>query len=309
MAKVPVVNLRDFTHGSAAERERFIQAFGDGLQGLGPVAVEGHQVPIDLTHRVFELAAQFFALPDESKRRYIVEGGGGERGYTAFGQERAVGARTNDLKEFWHVGQERSSEAGPQNLWPRELPTFRHTVLAIYRALEECALDLLRALAAYLRLPEPYFADMARGGESILRIAHYPPVRDAPENAVRAAEHANINLLTLRCEASTGGLEVHARDGQWLPIRSQEGQIVCDAGDMLAVVTNGVISSTTHRVTNPPQGENKSRYSMPFFVHPRPDVLLAPAPTTVGPEGPKFAPILAHDFLTERLKQIGLLGV
>lgn len=311
MAGIPVVNLKDFTHGTKGERERFVKTYGDGLREYGFVTVDNHEVPIDLTHRVFELSAQFFALPDDAKRRYIVPGAGGARGYTAYGKERAVGATAHDLKEFWHVGQEKVTgdlaRLYPHNVWPEEIGPFRHTILEIFRALDRCALHLLKATAIYLELEEDHFSSMAEQGNSVLRIIHYPPVpENANPSAVRAAEHEDINLITLLCEASTGGLEIKTRDGKWLPIRSLDGQIVCDAGDMLQLATNGVIPATTHRVVNPPTGNNKSRFSMPFFVHPRPEVLLEPAKTTIGAEGAKYKAITAHDFLTERLRAIGL---
>lgn len=311
MSTIPVVNLKDFTHGTAAERERFIKTYGDGLMEFGFVTVDRHEVPIDLTHRVFEQAQQFFGQPEATKRQYIVPGTGGARGYTAFGKERALGAKVSDLKEFWHVGQEDVSgalaELYPRNVWPTELEDFKPTVLSIYRSLDACAQQLLKATALYLGMEEDYFAQMSRGGNSVLRIIHYPPVgEDAEPGAVRAAAHEDINLITLLCEASTGGLELLTRDGKWRSISSLQGQIVADSGDMLQLATNGVIPSTTHRVVNPPTDLNKSRYSMPFFVHPRPEVLLDPAPFVKEGETPKYQAKTAHEYLTERLHAIGL---
>ena len=312
MQSVPVVNLADYGQGTPQERDRFIRTVGEGLLEFGFVTVDRHQVPLDLTHRVFELAERLFALPEEAKRKYILPGTGGARGYTAFGKERAVGAKAHDLKEFWHVGQDavtgELATLYPKNVWPTEsqLAQFRHYVLEIYRALERVADTLLEATALYLQLDQRHFADMATDGNSVLRIIHYPPVPpDADPQAVRAAAHEDINLITLLCEATTGGLELQTRDGKWLPITSLEGQIVADAGDMLQLATNGVIPATTHRVVNP-QGPNRSRYSMPFFVHPRPEVLLDPKVMAKPGETPKFEARTAHDFLTARLHEIGL---
>ncbi|MFM2152367.1 MAG: hypothetical protein RL199_802 [Pseudomonadota bacterium] len=311
MSGIPVVNLRDFTHGTFAERERFIRTFGDGLVEFGFVTVDRHEVPLELTEHVFEQSQRFFKLSEEVKRSYIVPKAGGARGYTAFGKERAVGASVSDLKEFWHVGQENVagdlSKLYPANVWPKELPLFRPIVLEVYAALERVALQMLRAVALYLRLPETHFSSMAERGNSVLRIIHYPPVgADAHQEAVRAAAHEDINLITLLCEASSGGLEIKTRDGKWLPVSSLEGQIVVDAGDMLQLATNGIIPATTHRVVNPTETRNEERFSMPFFVHPRPEVILEPAPSTVATEKPRYEAITAHDYLTERLKAIGL---
>jgi isopenicillin N synthase-like dioxygenase len=314
MPSIPVVNLSDYSKGTPQERERFIRTFGDGLREFGFVTVDQHAVPLDLTHRVFELSERLFALPEATKRGYILPNSGGARGYTAFGKERAVGAPAHDLKEFWHVGQDDVTgplaDLYPRNVWPEgpNLGQFRHYVLELFRALERCAASLLEATALYLRLEQSHFAQMAVQGNSVLRIIHYPPVEEGvPASAVRAAAHEDINLITLLCEATTGGLELKTRDGRWLPVSSLDGQIVADAGDMLQLATNGMIPATTHRVVNPETGRNRSRYSMPFFVHPRPEVLLQPASTTVSPERPaKYTPITAHDYLTERLRAIGL---
>ncbi len=311
MRSIPVVDLRAFTHGDAASQSDFVQRFGAGLAEFGFVTLDQHGVAPDLIRRAFDVTARLFALPDDVKQRCIVPAAKGNRGYVPFGRERAVGARLADLKEFWHVGQEtiRPEHAAlyDRNAWPDDaaVADFREVSLALYRALESVALVALRAVARYLQLPDDHFASMAVDGNSILRLIHYPPVpADVPEGAVRAAAHEDINLLTLLVESTTGGLELLTRDGQWIPVHSLSGQIVLDAGDMLQRATNGVIPSTTHRVVNP-SGPNVTRYSLPFFTHPRPEVLLSPAATTVTAERPaRYEPITAQAFLEERLRAI-----
>lgn len=311
MRSIPVVDLQNFTHGDAASQEDFVRRFGDGLTEFGFVTLDRHGVPQELIRRAFDVTARLFALPDEAKQRCVVPASKGNRGYVPFGRERAVGARLADLKEFWHVGQDviRPEHAAlyEPNVWPDDpaVSDFREVSLSLYRALESVALTSLRAVARYLRLPDGHFSDMAVDGNSILRLIHYPPVpSDVPAGAVRAAAHEDINLLTLLVESTTGGLELQTRDGAWLPVHSLSGQIVLDAGDMLQRATNGVIPATTHRVVNP-SGPNITRYSLPFFTHPRPEVLLAPAATTVTPERPaQYEPITARAFLEERLMAI-----
>lgn len=311
MRSIPVVDMRAFTHGDQAQRRDFVRRFGDGLAEFGFVTLDQHGVSQELIQRAFDVTARLFALPDDAKNACVVPAAKGNRGYVPFGKERAVGARVSDLKEFWHVGQEtiRPEHEGvyDRNAWPDapSVSDFRETTLALYAALESVALTSLRAVALYLDLPEDHFASMAVDGNSILRLIHYPPVPDdIPEGAVRAAAHEDINLVTLLVESTTGGLELKTRDGEWIPVHSLAGQIVLDAGDMLARATNGVIPSTTHRVVNP-SGPNVTRYSLPFFTHPRPEVVLAPAPTTVTPERPaKHPPITAGEFLDERLRAI-----
>jgi isopenicillin N synthase-like dioxygenase len=310
MASIPVLDLRAFVDGSPSDQRAFVEGFGQALATFGFVTLDHHGVAEALVREGFAAAEAFFALPDADKRACVAPGTQGNRGYVPFGGERALGASVADLKEFFHVGQPAPpAGANPAvyapNVWPAASPRFEAASLALYAALEGVALTGLRALARYLHLPEEHFASMAVQGNSVLRVIHYPPVpAEAPPGAVRAAAHEDINLVTLLVESTSGGLELLTRDGTWIPVHALDGQIVLDAGDMLQLCTNGLIPSTTHRVVNP-AGPNTPRYSMPFFTHPRPEVLLAPAPGTVTADRPaRYAPITAHDFLTERLRAI-----
>jgi len=320
-AAVPTFDLSDYTSCDTSLRSRGIATLGGALVDIGFVVVEGHQVDERLIRDVYALWQRFFALDEAAKRSYAgVEGGA--RGYTPCGVEHARDNPTPDLKEFWHVGQELPPDHPlaheyPPNVWPRELPELRQPTLALYHELERVAELLLMALAEHFALPEETFAAMTRGGNSVLRILHYPPVPPAVPTtpttptppALRAAPHEDINLLTLLCEATDSGLELLRRDGTWLPVEARAGQIVVDAGDMLSRVTNQVVPATTHRVVNPPPGANRDRYSMPFFVHPYPACDLAVLERFVSAERPcRFPPVTAGELLSKRLTEIGLKG-
>jgi len=336
---VPTFDLSDYTSCDTSLRSRGIATLGGALVDIGFVVVEGHQVDAGLIRDVYALWQRFFALDEAAKRRYAgVEGGA--RGYTPLGVEHAKDNPTPDLKEFWHVGQELPPDHPlaheyPPNVWPRELPELRQPTLALYHELERVAELLLMALAEHFALPEETFAAMVRGGNSVLRILHYPPVSPvAPSTlgeapalrqatvpeaspaagrpagaapALRAAPHEDINLVTLLCEATDSGLELLRRDGAWLPVEARPGQIVVDAGDMLSRVTNQVVPATTHRVVNPPPSANRDRYSMPFFVHPYAACDLAVLERFVSAERPRrFPPVTAGELLSRRLTEIGL---
>jgi isopenicillin N synthase-like dioxygenase len=313
--KVPLVDLSHYTRGTAKEQARFVQIFGEGLREFGFVSVENHGVDQALIRRTYADVAAFFDLPADHKRRYHIEGGAGQRGYTGFGQEHAKNRTIGDLKEFWHVGRELPpghprQPAYGSNLWPEEIPTFRAHTLQLFEALDRAAAVMLHALADWFAAPRDTFSAMAQDGNSVLRLIHYPPLKDRFEpGAVRAAEHEDINLITLLCEGTAPGLELLTRDGQWLPVDTLAGQVVVDSGDMLSRVTNDVIPSTTHRVVNPrTPAEDLTRYSMPFFVHPYPECLLTPLASTETPENPaKYPPITADQFLRQRLREIGLI--
>ena len=308
------VSLKD----AARDPDGFAQKLGKSFEEYGFAIIADHGIPDQLIHRAEDKAKAFFALPEEVKRKYLITGGGGARGYTPFGIEHARDNAMPDLKEFWHVGQELPPDHPlareyPPNVWPRELPEIRQPTLALYHELERVAELLLMALAEHFALPEETFAAMTRGGNSVLRIVHYPPVAPAAAGpaggalALRAAPHEDINLVTLLCEATDAGLELLRRDGTWLPVEARPGQIVVDAGDMLSRVTNQIVPATTHRVVNPPPDANRDRYSMPFFVHPYPACDLAVLERFVSAERPpRFPPVTAGELLAKRLAEIGL---
>jgi isopenicillin N synthase-like dioxygenase len=310
---IPTIDLEQFRSGDAAGRDAMIRTLGEGLQEFGFLNVESHGVDGDLVRRVYDHWRRFFELSEETKEKYAgVEGGA--RGFTPFGVEHAKGKAQADLKEFWHVGQE--LPAGhplashyPGNLWPDEVPGIREATLDLYRSLERTAREILHALAFYFDLPEATFSRMMEDGNSILRVIHYPEVpADAEAGAVRAAEHEDINLITLLPEATDSGLEILTRDGEWMAVETGPGQIVVDAGDMLSRATNEVVPATTHRVVNP-EGEaaKRERYSMPFFVHPFPACDLTVMDRFVSEDRPpKYEPITAGEFLDQRLREIGL---
>jgi isopenicillin N synthase-like dioxygenase len=299
---------------AAEDPEAFAREIGGSFERYGFAIVSDHGIPADLIHRAEEMAKAFFALPEEVKRGYHVAGGGGARGYTPFGIETAKGATQHDLKEFWHVGRElpeghRFAEVMAPNVWPAEVPGFRDTFLQLFAAFDTAGLRILEAIARHLRLAPDFFEDTVADGNSVLRLLHYPPVpADAP--GVRAGAHEDINTITLLLGAEEAGLQLLDRDGRWLPVAPKEGELVVNIGDMLQRLTNNVLKSTSHRVVNPPpERRGKARYSMPFFLHFRPDFLIETLPGCVAADRPNLypQPITAHDFLLERLREIKLV--
>lgn len=309
---IPVADLRDYMQGGQS-RQRFVQTIGEALVDIGFFALSGHGIDDRLITQCYALAEDFFMRPEADKRRYEVPGGKGQRGYVSFGKEHAKDSSAPDLKEFWHVGQELAPQhplysVYPTNPWPSELPAFRTGFVELYRQIERCALSLLEASALFVGEPIDRFASIARDGNSILRVIHYPPIpADAHPASIRAAAHEDINLITLLCEATAGGLELLERNGSWRPIHALKGQIVVDAGDMLQNITNGYLKSTTHRVVNPDNSRER-RFSMPFFVHPRAECALDPLPSCIAKTGgqARFPEQTAGAFLNQRLREIGL---
>jgi len=306
--QVPVVDFRDFYSDDSATRAEFVQALGRGLEATGFVCVSHHGIDVDLLRQCYRNAEQTFDLPATVKRAYETAEDGRQRGYTSMSVEHAKDYAVPDLKEFWHVGRILPSDhplhaSGdvPRNQWPSEQPAFERSFSVLYRCMEAFAFSLLDAVGAYLDLPKNYFRDLVHDGNSIMRVIHYPPLGpDAPPQAVRAAAHEDINLITVLPVSTQPGLELLKRNGEWMAISPPPDVMVCDTGDMMQLITSGRLPSTTHRVVNP-EGEKAkaSRYSLPFFVHPHPDRLLTPLVGTADP-------VTARDFLHRRLVDIGV---
>jgi isopenicillin N synthase-like dioxygenase len=293
--------------------QAFAKELGQSFVDYGFAIVRDHGIPQPLIDRAEQLSKQFFALPEEVKRKYLIAGSGGARGYTAFGVETAKGAQAFDLKEFWHVGRalpagHRFRDTMADNVWPAEIPGFKETFLELYDAFDEAGLKVLRAIARFLEVDEDYFTDTVRDGNSVMRLLHYPAQSEPTGNHIRAGAHEDINTITLLLGAEEAGLELKTRDGRWIPVSPKPGELVINIGDMLQRLTNGRLRSTSHRVVNPaPERASKARYSMPFFLHFRPDFVIEALPGTVpAGEAPKWPPISSHEYLQERLREIKL---
>ena len=313
---IPCLNLRQFTQGSVADRQQFAADIGRAFTETGFVTITNHGMEQSLIDELYAVVKQFFALPEEIKKQYERPDLSGQRGYTAKGREKAKDARVPDLKEFWQSGQTvqdtgPETPAYPDNVAVRELPRFNETLLVVYQRLEEMGRELLKAIASYLGEEETFFEEMVYQGNSILRAIHYFPI-DHPEilpaDAVRAGEHEDINLITLLIGASADGLEVRTREGSWYAVKAQASDIVVNVGDMLQRLTNNKLRSTTHRVVNPPVEQMRSsRYSVPFFLHPKRKTSLTVLDSCVDASHPKMYPdCTAGEYLDERLREIGL---
>ena len=291
----------------------FASKLGESFARYGFAVISEHGLDEHRLESAITDTKAFFALQEDTKRRYI-SGTGGQRGYTAFGVETAKGNEHYDLKEFWHVGRDLPhghpyARVMPPNVWPEEIPTFQSDVGWLYDALDTLGNQVLEAIAHYLGLERDVFVGPVENGNSILRLLHYPPVpKDGPN--IRAGAHADINVITLLLGAEEAGLEVQDRDGQWLAINPPSGSVVCNIGDMLERLTNNLLPSTIHRVVNPdPERRGFPRYSTPFFLHFNPDFDIVTLPSCISEDRPNLypQPMNAQDFLEIRLREIKLI--
>lgn len=310
---IPTVDLSDFTSGDVAQKKAFVKALGEAYETIGFVAVKNHGLSDELVTSLYNDVSNFFGLPAAQKSKYEIPGIGGQRGYVSFGKEHAKGRSEGDLKEFWHFGQyvEDNDPIGaqyPDNVMCDEVPEFNKVGKNTYQALESAGKYMLRAIALHLGLDEMYFDARIHNGNSILRPIHYPPITSEPKNAVRAAQHEDINLITLLMGASADGLQILNKKNEWVSVTALPDQIVVNVGDMLQRLTNNKLKSTTHRVVNPPKEKwGTSRYSIPFFLHPRSEVSLACLESCIDKNNPKaYDDITAGEYLDERIRELGL---
>lgn len=285
MNTIPILSLND-----PEFRAKLFTAFSD----IGFVAIENsywnrsfedkdhHIEPTDLA-AAYDTAETFFELPQVVKDKGIVEGSHGQRGYTRFGTEKAKDQSTPDLKEFFQI--DRSLHFDVKSPWR----LYYYTLGQLYRQMDGLARRILTTI-------DPIYNVGLIGSfderVSILRAIHYPPTGLNP-NGERSAAHEDINLITLLPAASAAGLQVKAKDGTWIDAPTDPNLIIVNVGDMLQEYTQGQFKSTTHRVVNTEEGQTKSRYSMPFFFHPKPEMILSDRYT-------------AGSYLDQRLREIGL---
>ena len=314
MPNIPSVDLNNFLSDDKLLRNNFVKKLGKAYNEIGFVALKGHFLNEKDIRNIYKSIKAFFNLPQDIKNKYELEGFSGQRGYTSFGKEHAKGKEHGDLKEFWHFGQylhdyEYSQFGYPKNIYVKEIPEFNEIGKTVYKALEKTAIFVLRAISLYLDLDEYHFDKHVIKGNSILRPIHYPPIITKPKGAERAAAHGDINLITLLIGAHGKGLQVLTNDGEWIDAIAEKDEIIINVGDMLSRYTNNKLKSTIHKVVNPPKDQwKKSRYSIPFFLHPIGNMKLNVLDSCIDKDNPKkYEDISAHDFLVQRLKDIGVL--
>ncbi|MEO6548218.1 MAG: 2-oxoglutarate and iron-dependent oxygenase domain-containing protein [Ferruginibacter sp.] len=309
---IPSVDLAEFLSEDPKRKEAFVQELGKAYEEVGFVAVKNHGVPDELISDLYRHVQEFFSLPLEQKKGYEIAELAGQRGYTSFGKEHAKGSDAPDLKEFFQYGQtprdNYKEEEYPPNVLVNQVPGFNRTFAEGYRAFEKSGTAMLQAIALYLKLDEYYFDDYVFNGNSILRAIHYPPITHEPKSAIRAEQHEDINLITLLVGASADGLQILTRTNEWVGVTSLPEQIVVNVGDMLQRFTNNKLKSTTHRVVNPARELwHTSRFSIPFFLHPKSAMSLRCLDGCIDEKHPKaYEDATAGEYLDERLREIGL---
>ena len=286
MHTIPTISFKDLTNTD----NDVLEFLTTSLENNGFFVINQHPVDLDLIKRVFKLAEEMFDLPYEIKKKYHVPGSNGARGYTPYGIETALNEKVADQKEFWHQGSTTNNSLIP-NIYIDEIANF-DDLDVLYKEFENMGIEILKAFKNFKLNYNADISDAAKNGNSILRLIHYPPTDGSNEHRARA--HNDVNLITLLIGGNEAGLEAQDKKGNWVECNCDENEIICNIGDMLEIISNDKLNSTPHRVVSK-GNEEKSRYSIPFFLHPRPEIMLNSEKT-----------LTADQFLTKRLQDIKL---
>ena len=297
MSSVPRISFKHLVK----KDDEALKNLSTALEDHGFFSIKDHGLSKELIDACYEKSIDFFNLTNDKKIKYSFPNNAGARGYTPFGKETALGEKVPDLKEFWHHGpvvDKSFDNRIKKNIYISEIDEFNETFDKLFIELNNFGIELLSCIALSIGLEKNYFSEWVNKGNSLLRMIHYPPSDNS--NIFRAREHADINLITLLIGANERGLEVKSKDSSWIKIQAEDDDIVCNIGDMLQLVTDGLLKSTPHRVIKYKDQSSSSRYSIPFFLHPSPNVMLKSV-FNDDDDG-----VLADDFLNDRLKAIKL---
>jgi isopenicillin N synthase-like dioxygenase len=309
MEQVPLIDIGPLRDGSAAGLVQVAREIGAAARTTGFFAIANHGIPSELVAEMFAAAKAFFALPIAVKDALAIENSNAYLGYARIELERLDPSRPGDMKESFNLGRERAADDPDViaktpfvgcNQWP-DLPGFRATMVRYFEIVGAVALDVHRAIAIDLGLPEHHFASKYDHPLTALRVLHYPPHPGTFDGTqYGAGPHTDYGGLTLLAQDGTEGLEVRRRDGGWMPVTPMPGTFVCNIGDAMMRWTNDVYVSNAHRVVN---RSGRERYSAAFFCEPNPDATIECLPACATPDRPaKYPPIAFADFLRSKIE-------
>jgi isopenicillin N synthase-like dioxygenase len=302
VAAVPVIDVSGLREHDPAATRRIAAELGAAARETGFFSIVNHGIGRAHIAEIFAAAKAFFALPPAIKEATALERSAFYRGYARLGFEKLDPALAGDAKESYNMGREIAADdpdvlAGKEgcNQWP-DLPGFRDVLLAYYDACLALIIDLHRAVALDLGVPEDFFRPFYERPQGVLRLLRYPP-HPGQFDGTRygAAPHTDYGNMTLLAQDDAGGLEVRRRDGTWLAVAPVPNAFVCNIGDCLMRWSNDVYVSNPHRVVN---ASGRERYSVAFFGDPAFETRIACLPSCAGPERPaRYAPITYAEHL------------
>ncbi len=295
---IPLLDWNDFHN----DKPSFVAQIGAACRDAGFFLLKNSSVPADLRAEMFVQADHMFGLPEADKEKISILNTPHFRGWGKQGDESLdENSPEVDNKETFNIGFDLPAD-DPRviaqepfrgvNQWP-DIPGFSETMLAYYDAALDQGVQLHRALALDLGLPEQHFQDLFHDPLAALRLLHYPPGSGA-ENEIGAGAHTDYGALTLLMTDGEPGLQVRPRGKDWIDVPHVPDAYVVNIGDCMMRWTNDIYVSTPHRVLPP----KRQRRSIAMFIEAHPDTIVAALP---GTGDPKYPPIRAADYLQSRL--------
>jgi isopenicillin N synthase-like dioxygenase len=308
--EIPIIDIGPLRQRQNAAR--VVAEIGRACRHTGFFYITGHGVGDGLMARVRRAADEFFAQPLAAKEKISITRSIHNRGYSPLEEEKLDPTRKGDMKEMINIGRELAPDDPDLlkgrmfhglNQWPDAPADFRPAMLAYYQVMMDICIDLHRAFAPDLGLPEDFFYDKIHKPLATLRLLHYPPHPGTfTTEQYGAAPHTDYGNVTVLWQDDCGGLEVRARSGEWISAMPVPGSFVCNIGDCLMRWSNDIYVSTPHRVVN---RSGRERSSMAFFLDPNADAAVECLPNCSGPDRPPlYAPTTGEAYLKERLDAV-----
>ena len=271
------------------QAENAAELFTKSLRETGFGVLKNHPIEKSAVQSIYDNWQVFF--DSDLKNEFLYNKDSQDGFFPSTVSEVAKGFTNKDIKEYFHFY--------PWGMCPADL---RAEVDSYYKQANTLAKELLSWVEEYspedvaAKYRQPLSSMIDGSEQTLLRVLHYPPLQgDEEPDAIRAAAHEDINLLTILPSANEPGLQVQDKDGGWLDVPCDFGNLIVNIGDMLQEASGHYYPSTTHRVINPEgQDQSRSRISLPLFLHPKPEVVLSDRYT-------------ADSYLKERLRELGVI--
>ena len=304
---LPLIDLSLLTSSDPNAQAAEIKHLDHACREIGFIYLVNTGISLQLMQRVFSVAKQFFALPQDQKEKIDIGASPNHRGYGSIGEEKLEDGVVSDWKETFDMALDLPLDHEmvgkyPKMYGPNRYPddnTFVDTLDEYYQAAFSASQALLMAMAKALQLESDFFTRSFNTHVTVLRLIHYPP-RPSVDHDNGAGAHTDYGCVTLLLQDQVGGLQVKARNGEWIDAPPVEGALVVNIGDLMQRWTNDQYISTAHRVRASMPGMH--RYSVPFFVEPDYETLVACLPSCQSDQQPaKYGPIYSGDWIQSRL--------
>ncbi|WP_179526766.1 2OG-Fe(II) oxygenase [Ectopseudomonas composti] len=307
MNSLPIIDIAPLYADDASAWPAVAEAIDRACRDWGFFYIVGHPISAERIDDLLSAAKTFFTLPADDKLKIDITQTAHHRGYGAIATEQLDPSKPSDLKETFDMGFHMPADhpevlAGKPLRGPNrhpEMPGWAALMEQHYADMQALAKTLLRAMAMALDIEHDFFDARFHEPISVLRMIHYPPRHTASSaDQQGAGAHTDYGCITLLYQDDAGGLQVRARDGQWIDAPPIAGSFVVNIGDMMARWSNDRYTSTPHRVISP---LGVDRYSMPFFAEPHPDTLIDCLPNCSSADDPaKYSPVTSAQYLLSR---------